>query len=298
MFNSIILPYRDRINSLKSFLRSYYISDSPHCELVIVDLNSKKDSVMLIREYEKLCNIKYLRVEYSGIFWKSKALNFAAKESSGEYLTILDVDSVFDCDFLNSIYVFYKNNNFTNKRLSYRVRRLNKKESKYFSGGSFGCNCVRERLINSDQSLFPMAKERFTEKNCEIKELNKSEYKINYLYNYLAIGNSHGTFKKHDYMAIGGHDERFIGHGLEDLDFNIRLFRRINKGKLRRNPQYTIYHIDHSLSPSWKTKSSLDNNRKYYRENYKNNISEIKVLDDWGVFAEKISKNHKEKFHE
>ena len=67
--------------------------DKDTFEIVIADLDKDPAVDLLIRNYRDKLNIKHLKIDYDGVFWKSKALNHCASQTEGRYITMLDIDA-------------------------------------------------------------------------------------------------------------------------------------------------------------------------------------------------------------
>jgi hypothetical protein len=79
---------------IESFLKQFEtLEDFENNELVIVDANSPDNEEAIINQYtDKFNNIKYYKTEFCTT---SEALNFAAKQANGEFLTFCFVDDKF-----------------------------------------------------------------------------------------------------------------------------------------------------------------------------------------------------------
>lgn len=247
-------------------------------ELIIVDLGSKQNSFDILKEYK--FNIKYEYIPYFGNFCKSRCLNYAFKKTSGNIITMVDIDSILPCGFLYNVDYFFKNNK--NKRLSHRVRIIDKDITKNILNLDINCDIIQKYLID-DYLNHGVAKERFTEKNIEkhyIKDIDEQE-----LYNNHGIGNSHFSASRDIYLELGGYDERFVGWGYEDLDFNRRMFGLLKSAYLETRPEYTVYHTYHKRDYfKWRVYNLQLNNERRYLDSRDNNIIKLPMSESWGCF--------------
>lgn len=287
MKNSIILAYRNRAKCLYPFLKSIDISLNQcksNVEIIIADLASSDNTKDIISKFKHL-DIKYNYIDYDGIFWKTKALNYCVRKASGELVTMIDVDSILPPMFFYSVneYVSRHRGKF---KLAHRVRFLDKSTSNLIINMQYKLNSsLLNKVLVKRASRFKLALERFTEKEIKYCFLSSSKKYAEVLSNQ-ALGNSHFTMRKIDYMEIGGYDEGFIGHGLEDLDFNLRAFRYLNHGTIRPSDTYTVYHLWNIYNrDKWDDSKCRENNRKIYRHNKKNNIVKLDKNDEWGIFT-------------
>jgi glycosyltransferase involved in cell wall biosynthesis len=76
---------------IESFLKQFeLLEDFENNELIIIDANSPDNEESIIKQYtDKFDNIKYYKTEFCTT---SQALNFAAKQANGEFLTFCFVD--------------------------------------------------------------------------------------------------------------------------------------------------------------------------------------------------------------
>lgn len=279
MFNSIISTHRNRPDCLRVFLRSFEIASknvNPNSyEIIIVDLGSNSACRQIAESFNGKLNFNYYEIDYKDVFWKTKALNFAFSQTSGDYISMIDIDSLVPPLFLKGIEDFFSDTKKSNTRLSHRVKFLTDKITKQVKDGKFDERFIQENIV-SKSGFFGIAKERFGIE--ERDAISEEDYQNN------ALGNSHFTIKREHYLSIGGYDERFKGRTWEDLDFNLRLFKHLKCGYLRKNPEYCVYHLNHMHEKSWATKEYYNSNSKIYNDNKDNKRISIIKNEDWGVF--------------
>jgi len=283
--NTVIVAYRNRIASLRVLLRSLFLASQrvkkDTYEIIITDLGYNSHSRAAEEEYKNKLNLKFLHPSYKGIFWKTKALNYAAKRSSGNYITMIDADSLVNCNFLEEIKSFF-NHNKNDTKLAHRVRFVTPRISQTaIRRRTFDCNFISHVIIPRSSS-FALARERYGRKEKKLKDIPKPNRK--YYYDNKALGNGFYSMKKKTYMAIGGYDERFIGYGLEDLDFNLRAWRYLGSGTLKPDNDHTVFHIYHRKEADWSKEKCLENNRTVYRKNKKNCVVAVSMGENWGEF--------------
>jgi predicted glycosyltransferase involved in capsule biosynthesis len=277
--NSIIVAYRNRPMYLKAFLHAISLTIGnlkDEVEIVISDLGSGTEETSIIKQYSKYLNIDYKNFYYDGVFCKSRALNNCVLRSSGELITLLDIDCLVSTNFFRKIknYFSIKDNRAT--RLSHRVYKVNDKLTKLFVGRTFKYNELKQMFNNYKN--FTIAKERkfingvMCECNSKIEEKGKA-----------ILGCSHFTMLKDNYMSLGGYDERYIGYGCEDLDFNLRFIRKYKVAVLNNKFLSSLYHMSHPRFSGW--------NSQLCRENVdlleyckKNNIVDLPITSSWGQF--------------
>ncbi len=116
MGNTILVTYRDRKKSLKTFLDTL-LPLEPETELLIINLGSVEPFKDIIPEDNK--SIKVIDIPYDGVFWKTKALNLGLKLARYEYVTIMDVDIKFPRDFFKDVAPLWKQYNKVGYIVSY-----------------------------------------------------------------------------------------------------------------------------------------------------------------------------------
>jgi len=289
IFNSVIIAHRDRPRSLKVLLRGLLLAGeqiSPKSyEIVISDLGSNGSCRGILNKYvnETSLNLKVIWNKYQGQFWKTKALNNAARNSTGEYITMIDCDALVPCSFLKGIEKFFSKEKHKNTKLCHRVIFLTPMISRslYARADKFDCLYIDDFIMKKSKH-FIVARERYTGQEKFLEDFPGSKW--GYLTNKCALGNSHFTVSRKHYMDIGGHDEGFKGHGLEDMDFNLRLWRYLEKGTLRTHIKHAIFHFSHSKGNDWLNMKYRVRNRKVYRGNKKRRIIKVPKKSDWGKF--------------
>jgi O-antigen biosynthesis protein len=197
-------------------------------EIIVVDNNSFDGSVEHIKK--KFNDVSSLKIIASPInLGFAKANNLGAREAKGEYLLILNPDTVLQEDTLEKSLDFYKNTAGTgaltcklilpNGRLDLACRR------------SFPTPAVAVYRILGLSRLFPKSK-TFGKYNLTYLDEN-STYEVD------AIVGAFMLIKKDIYDKMNGFDEEYFMYG-EDLD----LCYRIKKAgyKIYYYPQTSIIH--------------------------------------------------------
>lgn len=291
MYNSVIVAYRDRPDCLKLFLQAFYNAiqnvDKNSVELVLTELNHQDERTPpIINEYKDKINIKYFPVQYTGNFWKTKALNHSARFAEGELITMVDVDGLVPPAFFVGIEKFFAEYG-EKSRLSHRVRFLNEKASKWFFENNNFTTDQFNKLCIKQCNKYKLAKERYTKNNLQKHELHPNTTRglpIDFKTTQI-LGNSHFTITKKQYMDLGGYDERIVLYGCDDLEFNVRSFKLIGESRMNLDPAYTVYHLQHKYDKKrWKVKDGTKLNVKRYKENMKKNIVKLPTNHTWGRF--------------
>jgi len=281
-FNSVITSHRGRLGSVRAFLRSLFLSsrsiDINSFEIIIADLDKNDEVDKAIGSYKDKLNITHCKIKYDGLFWKSKALNHCASLTQGKYITMLDIDAIVTPLFLQEVEKYYKDPINEKSKMAYRVRFLDEKNSRVVSRGDFSEGVINNFIVKHKK--FRQAFERYTKD--EVKIRNMEGHQVKWMTDQ-ALGNSHYTMRKEDFMAIGGYDEKFIGWACEDLDFNRRAFDYLESGYLNPTPFMTVFSMHHNRT-GWMNRNTTKKNEKLYANNKANNIISIPISDSWGKF--------------
>ena len=103
---SIIIPVRDRSDSLKRCLESLKESKFRKFEVIVVDDCSQKDCSEMVRKY----GYKAVRLDKRSGSWYAR--NKGAELAEGDILLFLDGDMVLQSDTLNKIHNFFSSNHY------------------------------------------------------------------------------------------------------------------------------------------------------------------------------------------
>lgn len=281
-FNSIITTHGNRLGSMRALLGSLSIAaeeiDKDSFEIVITNLDPDPKADEMICGYRDKLNIKHCKINYQGLFWKTKALNHCILNAEGEYITMVDIDAVVPPLFLKHIQGFYAEPANRRVKLCHRVRFLDPSHSKHLTKKRFDKQYLQS-LIGKHKK-FRLAFERYTKEEIKTRSIKTHEKKW---MDKQALGNSHYTMRREDILAIGGYDERFIGWSCEDLDFNRRAFAYLGAGHIDPVPIYTIFSVHHNRA-GWMNRKNTIRNENLYRKNKKENIIKLPINDTWGKF--------------
>jgi len=291
LYNSVIIAYRRRPECLKLFLRSLELAlgnvKGDSVEVVITELCNDDDRTQgIINEFKDKIHIKYFPIQYTGNFWKSKALNHSARFAEGDIITMVDVDALVPPVFFVGIEKFFGEYK-SKSRLGHRVRFLNDSSSNWFRQNPNFSMADFNKICVSQSNKHKLAKERYSISNLQKHEFNPNSIRAlpHDFRTTQILGNSHFSMQKDHYMKLGGFDERFIGYGCEDLDFNVRALRLIGQSRMKLEPSYTVYHLSHKYEKrQWKDKGLTDLNRRQYKNNRRNRTCELPITSQWGTF--------------
>jgi len=286
-FNSIVTCHRDRRWHLRAFLRSFYLANryinKDDYEIVITDMGPSTDKI--IDPYRDIINIKQCKVDYDGPFYRSKALNHAVFNAEGEYITALDIDTLITPTFLLGIMKFYSDRK-KGVKLSHRNYFLRRRDTSVAVWGAFEEDFINRLISKVHNGRLYRRNERYTIDAVVVRAVRKDgRYRDEEVpegwYETQAFGNSYFTMQKKVFVKLGGFDEKFIGRGSQDQDFNRRAFEYLGGGALRPESKYAIFTFNHSRDQS---DPYVEINREFYEENKRNNVIIIPRSSSWGKF--------------
>jgi len=196
--------------------------DSDLFEIVIV--NNGEDIINLIKNYEKMLNIKYIKNDKN--VGASKGRNIGVKNSNGKYILFLDDDNYLqDENILKNI--IEKDIKLLERDNKIGAIRYATEYPIYKDGKRAGYEYAVYELDAKTKKCFDIAN--------NIKLL-----KQNFIYFYLNHFATCGVLiKKEAFEKINGFDENMFVYA-EDIDLSIRLW--INNYKVLLNPWIIIRH--------------------------------------------------------
>lgn len=188
---SVIITTFSRPTNLLRAINSVLLQDYPNIEIIVVDDNGKNtpyqlETEELIRDYKKKSNFKY--IIHSNNMNASVARNTGVKNSSGQYIALLDDDD----EFLPS-------------KISKQVRYLEENKS---YGGAY---CQTNLHIEKGKTI--STQETKSGNLMEEVFLLKAQFNTSTL-----------LLRKEIYEELNGFDESFFRH--QDWEFMIRFFRK------------------------------------------------------------------------
>ena len=233
-------------------------------EVIIADDGSAKETKDLINNFKKDTdlNIIHLWQEDMG-FRAARSRNNAIFKSSGDYIVLIDGDTILHCDFIKDHIMNAEPGNFVQGTRSLISKKQTNKaliEKKInFSFFSFGLknrkNSIHSNLLSS---IFSNDKNHLS----GVKSCNMAFY-------------------KKDCMQINGFNNQFEGWGREDSEFVVRL---INSGVKRKNVRFNAiqFHLWHNENPriSLIKNDEILNDAIHNKKNWcKNGINSIEEND-------------------
>lgn len=247
---SIIIPYYNQQNYTWGCLNS--ISENlPEISFEIILVNDNSNEIF---DFAFIENIKIINnVENIGFL---KSVNEAITIANGEYIYLLNNDTIVSKGFLDELYYVFKN---------------------YDNVGAVG-----SKLLNADGSLQEAG--CVFMKDCMISQIVKKEHyypHVNYIYKVDYCSGASLLFKKHqDNNELNLFDEQFAPAYFEETDLCFKL--KYQQGKnIYYTPFSQIVHFngitynkkEHNLT---KKQELFNKNIKLFKEKWTNEISGIR----------------------
>jgi len=255
---SIIIPYRDRKRNLEITLKLFEQQEkfSGQFELLIINLGSKTSISDILTQHSK-----EIYVNYHGIFSRGYACNVGAKQAKFDIIWFIDADCIPHPKLL---YLLETN---------FDIIKPN-----------FAINCP-VIFLNQNETNKIILKKTYTYDNFLSYKNNKNIWLKPHI-----DGTSQICMHKKTYIDLGGIDERFIGHGYEDLLLHDQI--------ADLNPDYWSRFPD-KAEVKWSIERNLilthlfhghRNYRRPYMSKYRDNLKLYKTL-----ISQNIKKNNEGK---
>jgi glycosyltransferase involved in cell wall biosynthesis len=232
---SVIIATYNWPRALRICLESYRRQDTSDFEIVVADDGSRPDTGDLISELQAdfPAPIKHVWQRDEG-YRLAAIRNKAIRAASGEYLIFTDGDCFVLPDFVRTHLALREAGMFVTGRRSWLSRGVSAKilESRRApsrprvgwvgAGLTAGCNRPLQFLSFPSRAWFRYAK----------------------LDRYDRAQTCNLAVSRADCLTVGGFDERYVGHGLEDSDFVVRLLRAGVRRKLGSHGSIVL-HLYH-----------------------------------------------------
>ncbi|WP_338977101.1 glycosyltransferase [Fusobacterium polymorphum] len=250
---SVIVPVYNRLEHLRALFLCLLRQKKQADELIITDDGSSQKVSDFIGDLipEAKFKVKHIYQEDKG-FRKTRALNNAVRNSSGDLLIFCDQDLIFGEEYVETIAGNIKENIF----LMGRAHTLKREEKDFVLENIEKINSYEEIVKNLPDSYIPTIKKMLNEDKrrrlLKTFKLAKRGIKL--------VGMSYALMKN-AYIKVNGYDENYIGWGQEDDDFGNRLTVAGINGKelVTKNIQLHLWHY------SDPTKVHSSNEEYYYK---------------------------------
>ena len=250
---SVIVPVYNRLEHLRALFLCLLRQKKQADELIITDDGSSQKVLDFIGDLipKSEFKVKHIYQEDKG-FRKTRALNNAVRNSSGDLLIFCDQDLIFGEEYVETIAGNIKENIF----LMGRAHTLKREEKDFVLENIEKINSYEEIVKNLPDSYIPTIKKMLNEDKrrrlLKTFKLAKRGIKL--------VGMSYALMKN-AYIKVNGYDENYIGWGQEDDDFGNRLTVAGINGKelVTKNIQLHLWHY------SDPTKVHSSNEEYYYK---------------------------------
>tara|TARA_B110000008_G_C16936624_1_gene550832 strand:- start:450 stop:1247 length:798 start_codon:yes stop_codon:yes gene_type:complete len=207
-------------------------------EVIIADDGSKRPTFDLIKKYTKNSNLNIIHSWQEDIgFRAARSRNKAISKSTGEYIILIDGDTILHRDFIKDHVKNSEQGFFIQGGRSLLSKGLTKK-------------ALNKKIIDFSY-LSPELKNRKNAIHSSLLSMIFSNKK-NHLH---GIKSCNMSFFKEDSLNINGFNNKFEGWGREDSEFIVRM---INSGINRKNVRFNAiqFHLWHNEN----TRASLERN--------------------------------------
>ena len=250
---SVIVPVYNRLEHLRALFLCLLRQKKQPDELIITDDGSSQKVLDFIGDLipKAQFKVKHIYQEDKG-FRKTRALNNAVRNSTGDLLIFCDQDLIFGEEYIETIANNIKENIF----LMGRAHTLKKEEKDFALENIEKFNSYEEIIKNLPSNYIPTIEKMLNEDKrrrlLKTFKLAKRGIKL--------VGMSYALMKN-AYIKVNGYDENYIGWGQEDDDFGNRLTVAGINGKelVTRNIQLHLWHY------SDPTKIHSSNEEYYYK---------------------------------
>lgn len=275
---SIIIPTYNRCSLLEMTLKSIANQDLKNIsmEVLVIDDGSVDNTPKLTEEYKQvISNLKYFYNKHDR-YRVAYVRNIGIRNANGKIIIFVDTGMVLCKDYVFQHYRSHAENEnaaVIGSIYGYTVSLEDKAFSKIID------------LTDIDKT-FSCVEAKTEYMDVRMESFRYHSYNISNLmapYTFFWTGNV--SVQRRLILEIGGFDEKFIGWGVEDIDFGYRLF--LNGAKYILNLRAKSIHIPHELPVDVKDVLDKDrgiDNKIYFHMKYKNIDSELFVTGCQDLF--------------
>ena len=250
---SVIVPVYNRLEHLRALFLCLLRQKKQADELIITDDGSSQKVLDFIGDLipKAQFKVKHIYQEDKG-FRKTRALNNAVRNSTGDLLIFCDQDLIFGEEYIETIANNIKNNIF----LMGRAHHTTEDEKNIILSDIENINSYNEIIKKLPakyiKTIDKMLKEDRKRRIIKTLRLAKRGIKL--------VGMSYALMRE-TYLKVNGYDENYIGWGQEDDDFGNRLTVAGINGRelITQNIQLHLWHY------SDPTKVHSSNEEYYYK---------------------------------
>ena len=254
---SVIVPVYNRLEHLRALFLCLLRQKKQADELIITDDGSSQKVLDFISDLipKAQFKVKHIYQEDKG-FRKTRALNNAVRNSTGDLLIFCDQDLIFGEEYIETIANNIKNNIF----LMGRAHHTTEDEKNIILSDIENINSYNEIIKKLPakyiETIDKMLKEDRKRRIIKTLRLAKRGIRL--------VGMSYALMRE-AYLKVNGYDENYVGWGQEDDDFGNRLTVAGINGKelITQNIQLHLWHY------SDPTKIHSANEEYYYKRKEK-----------------------------
>ncbi|MDB9314562.1 glycosyltransferase family 2 protein [Spirulina sp. CS-785/01] len=237
---SLLIPYRNRPQQLQTQMAWLQGQDNAFWENIeVILVNAELYSSPWLERVLKGVSFYYFHYPLTGVFHKTKLLNLALNQATGEFVIPYDVDLI-------------PLENTLEKHLEIAGKSLRLLISGY-------------RLLSAERYLNPSGSNYLRKADISEQLTIAPEDQPTALYKHLWQQERFGVvpfFHRQRLLEIGGWDEQFVGWGGEDQDI---IERYLADGRyLCRSPELVYIHLHHPKTDQWSESEVIRQNRQYY----------------------------------
>ena len=254
---SVIVPVYNRLEHFRALFLCLLRQKKQADELIITDDGSSQKVLDFISDLipKAQFKIKHIYQEDKG-FRKTRALNNAVRNSTGDLLIFCDQDLIFGEEYIETIANNIKNNIF----LMGRAHHTTEDEKNIILSDIENINSYNEIIKKLPakyiETIDKMLKEDRKRRIIKTLRLAKRGIRL--------VGMSYALMRE-AYLKVNGYDENYVGWGQEDDDFGNRLTVAGINGRelITQNIQLHLWHY------SDPTKIHSANEEYYYKRKEK-----------------------------
>lgn len=254
---SVIVPVYNRLEHFRALFLCLLRQKKQADELIITDDGSSQKVLDFISDLipKAQFKVKHIYQEDKG-FRKTRALNNAVRNSTGDLLIFCDQDLIFGEEYIETIANNIKNNIF----LMGRAHHTTEDEKNIILSDIENINSYNEIIKKLPakyiETIDKMLKEDRKRRIIKTLRLAKRGIRL--------VGMSYALMRE-AYLKVNGYDENYVGWGQEDDDFGNRLTVAGINGKelITQNIQLHLWHY------SDPTKIHSANEEYYYKRKEK-----------------------------
>lgn len=232
---SVIISTYNWPQALRVCLDSYRRQNTLDFEIVVADDGSRPDTAALVAQAQVGFPVAITHVWQHDEGYRLAAIrNKAISAASGEYLIFTDGDCFVLPDFVRTHLALREAGMFVSGRRSWLSRRASN-------------DIVASKQAPSRSRLGWLAAGLTAACNRPLEFVSapsRARFRYTKADSYDRAQTCNLAVSRADCLAVGGFDERYVGHGLEDSDFVVRLLRAGVRRKLGSHAA-VVLHLHH-----------------------------------------------------